>query len=330
MLLITGAAGFIGSALVRTALEAGHDVVAYDALTYAGNPANLAGLDVHFVRGDIRDSERVAKTVAHHEPEAILHLAAESHVDRSIEHPLDFVETNVLGTGVLLEAARKVDIPFVHVSTDEVYGDLGIDDPPFCETTPYAPSSPYSASKAGSDHLVRAYRRTYGLKASITNCSNNYGPRQFPEKLIPRMITNALQGQPLPIFGDGSQVRDWLYVDDHARGILGTLEAGLGKDYMFGGGAERTNLQVVNAICDALDQELPQKAPHADLLEFVQDRPGHDQRYAVDYTRARTELGWNPTRTFAEGIHKTVHWYLENQSWIQAIQDGSYRAEATA
>ncbi len=341
-LLVTGGAGFIGSALVRHLVaETDWTVVNLDKLTYAGNLDSLPGLLEHprhrFERVDICDAVGVRRVLREHRPRAILHLAAESHVDRSIDGPAAFVRTNVVGTQVLLEAAREYwseldgearrDFRFHHVSTDEVYGDLG-EEGFFTEETPYAPSSPYSASKAASDHLVRAWHRTYGLPVLVSNCSNNYGPYQFPEKLIPLMILNARAGKPLPVYGEGDQVRDWLHVEDHVRALLRVLRAGrVGETYNIGGHNERTNLEVVERICAILDQRLPQGAPHARLIRHVADRPGHDRRYAIDAGKIQRELGWKPKETFESGLAKTVEWYLENEEWCRRVLDGSYRGE---
>jgi dTDP-glucose 4,6-dehydratase len=332
--LVTGAAGFIGSNFVRFLLTARPDlrVVSLDALTYAGSLENLKDLpggERHiFVQGDICDREGVEKLLREQEVEALVHFAAESHVDRSILGPAPFVQTNLVGTFNLLEAARQVwggtggfeGRRFHHVSTDEVYGSLGPDDPAFRETSPYDPRSPYSASKAGSDHLARAYFHTYGLPVSITNCSNNYGPYQFPEKLIPLMILNALQGKPLPVYGDGGQVRDWLYVEDHCEVILRVLEAGrLGETYNIGGGNQPRNLDLVRQICALLDERRPQDAPHERLITHVPDRPGHDRRYAMDTGRIRSELGWAPRRSLEAGLRLTVDWYMAHPEWVAAI-----------
>ena len=330
MLLVTGGAGFIGSNLVLHILAAtGEPVVNLDKLTYAGNPDNLDALrgDARhtFVQGDICDRALVRRLLAEHRPRAILHLAAESHVDRSIEGPAEFVQTNVVGTFALLEEARAywsgLDAPeraafrFLHVSTDEVYGSLGPGDPAFSETTPYAPNSPYSASKAGSDHLVRAYWHTYGLPVLTTNCSNNYGPHQFPEKLIPLMIHHALAGKPLPVYGDGLNVRDWLYVIDHCAALLAVLERGRpGEVYNIGGGAERRNIDLVKTLCALLDEAQPRTGgSYAALISFVKDRPGHDRRYAIDSGKIERELGWRPRESFESGLKKTVRWYLERK-----------------
>ena len=341
-LLITGGAGFIGSTLVRQLFaETEASVINVDALTYAGNLDSL-GSTHHdprqvFEYVDITDRTALERVFREHQPDAIMHLAAESHVDRSIHGPGAFVKTNVTGTHNLLEVARaywselegekKRRFRFHHVSTDEVYGDLGPDDPPFTEETPYAPSSPYSASKAASDHLVRAWHRTYGLPVVITNCSNNYGPYQFPEKLIPLMILNALERQPLPVYGHGDNVRDWLFVEDHARALRLVLEEGAdGRTYNIGGQCERTNLEVVRAICAVLDELAPDpKGSYERLITFVTDRPGHDRRYAMDNTRIATELGWQPQETFESGLRKTVQWYLDNPEWVGRVRFGAYR-----
>jgi dTDP-glucose 4,6-dehydratase len=340
--LVTGGAGFIGSNFVLDWVAAmGEPVVNLDKLTYAGNLANLASLEGDarhtFIRGDIGDRALVSDLLRRHRPRAIVHFAAESHVDRSIHGPDDFIQTNVLGTFGLLEEARaywgalsgseKDAFRFLHVSTDEVYGSLGAQDPAFSETTAYAPNSPYSASKAGSDHLVRAYHHTYGLPTLITNCSNNYGPYQFPEKLIPLMIVNALSGKPLPVYGDGQNVRDWLYVGDHCSAVREVLARGRpGEVYNIGGNSEQRNLDVVKILCATLDALRPLAAgSYADLVTFVKDRPGHDRRYAIDATKLRTELGWSPTETFDTGLAKTVRWYLDNAAWVQAVQSGEYR-----
>ena len=330
MLLVTGGAGFIGSNLVLSTLAAtGEPVVNLDKLTYAGNPANLDSLRgdarYRFVQGDICDRALVRRLLAEHRPRALLHLAAESHVDRSIEGPAEFVQTNVVGTFALLEEARaywsalaapeRAAFRFLHVSTDEVYGSLGPDDPAFSETTPYAPNSPYSASKAASDHLVRAYWHTYGLPVLTTNCSNNYGPHQFPEKLIPLMIHQALAGKALPVYGDGLNVRDWLYVVDHCAALRAVLERGRpGEVYNIGGGAERKNIDLVRTLCALLDDARPRAGgSYAALITFVKDRPGHDRRYAIDSRKIQAELGWRPQESFESGLRKTVRWYLERR-----------------
>ena len=341
MILVTGGAGFIGANFVLDWIAAtGEAVVNLDKLTYAGNLASLESLakDARhvFVRGDIGDRALVEKLLAQHRPRAIVHFAAESHVDRSIHGPGEFVRTNVVGTFELLEAVRgywgalegeaKERFRFLHVSTDEVYGTLGENDPAFSETTAYAPNSPYSASKAGSDHLVRAYHHTYGLPTLTTNCSNNYGPFQFPEKLIPLMISNALEGKPLPVYGDGRQVRDWLYVADHCEAIRVVLERGrLGETYNVGGNSEKRNLEVVHALCDALQELRPKAGGYRDLIKFVTDRPGHDRRYAIDARKIRRELGWQPRETFETGLARTVRWYLEHGEWVANVKSGEYR-----
>lgn len=341
MIFITGGAGFIGSNFVLDWLaQSDEPVINFDKLTYAGNINNLVSLRQDprhiFVQGDIGDTVQVAALLAKHRPRAIVHFAAESHVDRSIHGPAAFVETNVNGTFGLLEAARaywgglaeaeKTAFRFLHVSTDEVYGTLGPDDAPFTETTPYAPNSPYSASKAASDHLVRSYHHTYGLPTLTTNCSNNYGSYHFPEKLIPLIITNARAGKPLPIYGDGQQVRDWLYVSDHCAAIRRVLEAGkLGEVYNVGGWNEKANLDVVHTLCDILDELDPKAAgSYRDQITYVTDRPGHDRRYAIDARKIERELGWKPTETFDTGIRKTVRWYLANQDWVKNVQSGDY------
>ena len=340
-LLITGAAGFIGSCLVRQLVaETTQRIVSFDALTYAGNPLSL-GEALHsprhrLIHADIRDDQAVRAAIAEHRPRAIVHLAAESHVDRSILGPDEFISTNVTGTLVLLKAAldywRELPEParagfrFHHVSTDEVFGSLGPGDPAFSETTPYAPNSPYAASKAGSDHLVRAWHHTHGLPTLLTNCSNNYGPYQFPEKLIPLVIAKALAGEPLPVYGDGAQVRDWLFVEDHARALRCVLDRGRpGETYNIGGRAERRNLDVVTQLCRLLDLRRPQHAPHERLIRFVKDRPGHDRRYAINASKIERELGWTPAESFESGLARTVDWYLGNPAWVSAVQTGEYR-----
>ncbi|MFY1054435.1 dTDP-glucose 4,6-dehydratase [Ectopseudomonas khazarica] len=346
-ILITGGAGFIGSALIRHLIrQTDHEVLNLDKLTYAGNLESLETVAdsprYRFVQADIADSEQVAATLAEFQPDAVMHLAAESHVDRSIDGPAAFIQTNIVGTYSLLEsvrsywlgldAERQAAFRLHHISTDEVYGDLhGVDDL-FSETTPYAPSSPYSASKAASDHLVRAWLRTYGLPVLITNCSNNYGPYHFPEKLIPLMILNALAGKPLPVYGNGQQVRDWLYVEDHARALLKVVSEGqVGETYNIGGHNEQKNLDVVHAICALLEELAPQKpagiARYEELITYVQDRPGHDLRYAIDASKIERELGWVPEETFASGLRKTVQWYLDNLDWCRRVQDGSYQGQ---
>jgi len=333
-ILVTGGAGFIGSAVVRQAVAAGQGVVNLDALTYAAcldNVASVATSPLYaFEHADIRDRGALACIFADHAPDAVMHLAAESHVDRSIDGPGDFIDTNITGTFNLLEAARTYwnhtgqpeTFRFHHISTDEVFGSLGVDGQ-FTETTPYDPRSPYSASKAASDHLVRAWHETYGLPVLLSNCSNNYGPYHFPEKLVPVVILNALAGKPLPIYGDGSNVRDWLYVEDHADALLTVLEKGsVGRSYNIGGENELSNLDLVRMICAILDEKRPRSAgSHADLITFVADRPGHDARYAIDPTRIRKELGWRPSVTVEEGLALTVTWYLENESWWRALQN---------
>jgi dTDP-glucose 4,6-dehydratase len=343
-ILVTGGSGFIGSNFVRLVLAKlpGCRLVNFDKLTYAGNPANLSDLEgdlrYRFVHGDISDADLVEKIFAEERIDTVVHFAAESHVDRSIEGPAEFIHTNILGTFTLLEAARKAwfsdsrltvhDSRFLHVSTDEVYGSLG-ETGLFTETTPYDPRSPYSASKASSDHLVSAYCHTYRLPVLITNCSNNYGPYQFPEKLIPLIINNALQGKELPVYGDGKNVRDWLFVEDHCSAILTVLEKGeVGETYNIGGNNEKQNIEIVRAICDLLDETaglLPSEEPRRSLIRFVKDRPGHDRRYAIDATKIRDELGWEPSVTFEEGIRRTVDWYLEHREWVKSVVDGSYR-----
>ncbi len=346
-ILITGGAGFIGSALIRHLIRhTEHEVLNLDKLTYAGNLESLLEVSANpryrFVQADIADSGRVATALTEFQPDAIMHLAAESHVDRSIDGPAAFIQTNVVGTYSLLESARtywlglgeqrKAAFRFHHISTDEVYGDLhGVDDL-FSETTPYAPSSPYSASKAASDHLVRAWQRTYGLPVLVSNCSNNYGPYHFPEKLIPLMILNALAGKPLPVYGNGQQVRDWLYVEDHARALLAVVSEGQpGETYNIGGHNEQKNLDVVHAICALLEELAPRKpagvARYGDLITHVQDRPGHDLRYAIDAGKIERELGWVPQETFESGLRKTVQWYLDNLDWCRRVQDGSYQGQ---
>ena len=342
MILVTGGAGFIGSNFVlQWLLQTDEPVVNLDKLTYAGNLSNLDSLKGdprhHFVQGDIGDTALIASLLREHQVRAIVHFAAESHVDRSIHGPAAFIETNVNGTFGLLEAARaywsalpeadKSAFRFLHVSTDEVYGTLGPNDPPFTETTPYAPNSPYSASKAASDHLVRAYHHTYGMPVLTTNCSNNYGPYHFPEKLIPLVITNARAGKPLPIYGDGQQVRDWLFVTDHCAAIRRVLAEGkLGEVYNVGGWNEKANLDVVHTLCDILDELDPKSAgSYRDQITYVQDRPGHDRRYAIDARKLERELGWKPAETFESGIRKTVQWYLDNQPWVKNVQSGEYQ-----
>ncbi|HVM84592.1 MAG TPA: dTDP-glucose 4,6-dehydratase [Candidatus Binatia bacterium] len=339
-ILVTGGAGFIGSALCRYLVsEMGHAVVNVDALTYAANPASLAAIHnsplYAFEKADIRDGAAMAAILAKHRPDAVVHLAAESHVDRSITGSSVFLDTNIMGTASLLEAvrahldglpaAKRDAFRLLHVSTDEVYGSLGPDGL-FQEETPYDPSSPYSASKAASDHLVRAWTRTYGLPCVISNCSNNYGPCQFPEKLIPLVILNAREGKPLPIYGDGSNIRDWLYVDDHARALLMVLQKGrIGEKYNIGGRNERTNLQVVQRLCDLMDRLAPARKSHRELIQFVTDRPGHDHRYAIDAGKIETELGWRAQESFETGSEKTVRWYLANEAWWRPLRDKVYQ-----
>jgi dTDP-glucose 4,6-dehydratase len=342
-ILVTGGAGFIGSNFILQwlATEA-KPVVNLDKLTYAGNLSNLEQVATDkrysFIHGDIGDRKLVCDVLQHHQPRAIVHFAAESHVDRSIHGPDDFVRTNVNGTFALLEEARayvaeltqdeKMGFRFLHVSTDEVYGSLGLNDPPFAETTPYAPNSPYAASKAASDHLVRAYHHTYGLPTLTTNCSNNYGPYQFPEKLIPLTILHAMQGKPIPMYGDGRNVRDWLFVEDHCTAIRTVLARGsIGETYNIGGRSEKPNLEIVRTICAVLDELRPRDPvmPHSNLITFVQDRPGHDRRYAMDPQKIERDLGWRPQETFETGIRKTVEWYLAHEAWIREVTSGSYR-----
>lgn len=342
MILVTGGAGFIGSNFVLDWLGQGDEpVINLDKLTYAGNMSNLQTLHEDrrhiFVKGDIGDSRLIKELLDNHKPRAIIHFAAESHVDRSIHGPGEFISTNINGTFNLLESARaywmglsekdRAAFRFLHVSTDEVYGTLGSNDPPFTETTPYAPNSPYSASKAASDHLVRAYHHTYGMPTLTTNCSNNYGPFHFPEKLIPLVIANARAGKPLPVYGDGQQVRDWLYVSDHCAAIRRVLDKGrVGEAYNIGGWNEKANLDVVHTLCDILDQLDPKQdgGSYRDQITFVADRPGHDRRYAIDARKIERELGWKPAETFDTGIRKTVQWYLDHQDWIRDVQSGDY------
>lgn len=342
-ILVTGGAGFIGSNFVLDWLaQSGETVINLDKLTYAGNLHNLASLQGHpghaFVQGDIGDTQLVNALLALHNPRAVVNFAAESHVDRSIHGPEDFIKTNIVGTFSLLESIRaywtgmeiesKQAFRLLHVSTDEVYGSLSKSDPAFTESNRYEPNSPYSASKAASDHLVRAYHHTYGLPVVTTNCSNNYGPFHFPEKLIPLMIVNALAGKPLPVYGDGQQIRDWLYVKDHCSAIRRVLEAGrLGDTYNVGGWNEKPNLDIVHTVCSLLDEMKPRVdgKPYKEQISYVTDRPGHDRRYAIDAQKIERELGWKPTETFESGIRKTVQWYLDNQDWVANVQSGSYR-----
>ena len=345
-ILVTGGAGFIGSNFILQTLGAEHSdqslsVVNLDKLTYAGNPRNLESLQgnsrYEFVQGDISDRQVTQHVLRKHQPRAIVHFAAESHVDRSIRGPEEFIQTNINGTFALLEEARGywMELPqqaragfrFLHISTDEVYGSLGSDDPPFRETTQYAPNSPYAASKAASDHLVRAYHHTYGLPTLTTNCSNNYGRFQFPEKLIPLIILNARDGKPLPVYGDGKNVRDWLYVEDHCEAIQMVLQRGkAGETYNVGGWNEKPNIEIVQAICDLIDEVSPPAGKsRRELIRYVKDRPGHDRRYAMDASKIERELGWKPKETFESGLKKTVRWYLENEEWVRDVTSGSYR-----
>ena len=341
-ILVTGGAGFIGSNFILQQLQGSSlSLVNFDKLTYAGNLKNLATIGENrpyqFVQGDITDRRQVSSAFREHRPRAIVHFAAESHVDRSIRGPEDFINTNINGTFTLLAEARSFwsELPetlrhqfrFLHVSTDEVYGSLGPNDPPFSETTQYAPNSPYAASKASSDHLVRAYHHTYGLPTLTTNCSNNYGRFQFPEKLIPLMILNARDGKPLPVYGDGQNVRDWLYVEDHCAAIATVLRSGKpGENYNIGGWNEKPNLEIVHTICDLVDEMAPSKGTsRRDLITFVKDRPGHDRRYAMDASKIERELGWKPKETLESGLRKTVRWYLENADWVADVTSGSYR-----
>ncbi|MFM5437871.1 dTDP-glucose 4,6-dehydratase [Aeromonas enteropelogenes] len=349
-ILVTGGAGFIGSAVVRHIIDNTHDsVINLDKLTYAGNLESLSSVSdserYAFEQVDICNRGELDRVFSEHQPDVVMHLAAESHVDRSITGPADFIETNIVGTYMLLEAARtywnglddtrKSAFRFHHISTDEVYGDLPHPDevsgggplPLFTETTPYAPSSPYSASKASSDHLVRAWRRTYGLPTIVTNCSNNYGPYHFPEKLIPLVILNALDGQPLPVYGKGDQIRDWLYVEDHARALYTVVTTGVvGETYNIGGHNEKQNLDVVHTICDLLDEMVPKAGSYRDQIIYVTDRPGHDRRYAIDASKMSAELDWQPQETFESGIRKTVQWYLDNQQWVNNVKSGVYQS----
>ena len=343
-IVVTGGLGFIGSNFIRLLLKDGDfgTIINYDKQTYAGNPENLRDIEdeetYKFIKADICDSEKVSEALEEVQIDSVVNFAAESHVDRSIDGPEPFVQTNVVGTLRLLEAFkayynsqsedRKSSLRFLHVSTDEVYGSLKMDDPAFCETTPYAPNSPYSASKASADHLVRAYHHTFGLPTLTTNCSNNYGPYQFPEKLIPLMILNACEGKSLPIYGDGSNIRDWLHVEDHCSGILSVLQKGrVGQTYCIGGASEKTNMEVIDTLCKILDRKFPERAPHNQLKTFVKDRPGHDHRYAIDFSKINNELGWNPSFSFEEGMEQTVEWYINHQEWCENVTSGKYQRE---
>ena len=343
-ILVTGGLGFIGSNFIRLLLKDGsfERIINFDKQTYAGNPENLWDVEedesYKFIKADICDGDKVFEALEEFQIDAIVNFAAESHVDRSIDGPEPFVQTNVVGTLRLLEAFkayynsqskdRKSSLRFLHVSTDEVYGSLKMDDPAFCETTPYAPNSPYSASKASADHLVRAYHHTFGLPTLTTNCSNNYGPYQFPEKLIPLMILNACEGKSLPIYGDGSNIRDWLHVEDHCYGILSVLQKGrVGQTYCIGGASEKTNMEVIDTLCKILDRKFPERAPHNQLKTFVKDRPGHDHRYAIDFSKINNELGWNPSFSFEEGMEQTVEWYINHQEWCDNVSSGNYQRE---
>ena len=343
-ILVTGGLGFIGSNFIRMLLQEDvfENVINLDKQTYAGNPENLSGFQNHpqyvFQRVDICDQTSLESILMENEVDAVVNFAAESHVDRSIDGPEPFVQTNIVGTLRLLEATktflskcsadRQKAFRFLHVSTDEVYGSLTAEDPAFCESTPYAPNSPYSASKAAADHLARAYHHTFGLPILTTNCSNNYGPYQFPEKLVPLMILNACEGKSLPIYGDGSNVRDWLHVEDHCSGILAVLQKGrLGETYCIGGESEKTNMEVIDTLCSLLDERFPDHAPHAKLKSFVRDRPGHDQRYAIDFSKIRGEMDWRPTYSFEDGMAQTVDWYLGNREWCENVTSGKYQRE---
>lgn len=342
-LLVTGGLGFIGSNFILRQLRESDDhIVNLDLMTYAGNPLNLESVVDHprhtFVHGSILDRPLLSRLFNEHAPDAVVNFAAESHVDRSIVGPDDFIQTNIVGTFALLQESRRYwealdklkreHFRFLHVSTDEVFGSLGLDDPPFTEQSPYAPNSPYSASKAASDHLVRAYHHTYGMPTMITNCSNNYGPRQFPEKLIPLMLLNGLEGKPLPVYGDGRNVRDWLYVDDHCAALALVLNRGQpSRMYNIGGRCEKDNLEVVKTICGLLDEISPDSPfrPHESLVTFVKDRPGHDRRYAIDCSKIESEIGWRAETDFETGIRKTIGWYLDNRAWVESIRTGAYR-----
>ena len=343
-ILVTGGLGFIGSNFIRLLMKDGgfKTIINFDKQTYAGNPENLRDLEedesYKFIKADICDGEKVSEALEKFQIDAIVNFAAESHVDRSIDGPEPFVQTNVVGTLRLLEAFktyhqsqnedRQKGLRFLHVSTDEVYGSLNAADPAFRETTPYAPNSPYSASKASADHLVRAYHHTFGLPVLTTNCSNNYGPYQFPEKLIPLIILNACEGKNLPIYGDGSNIRDWLHVEDHCSAILSVLQKGrVGETYCIGGASEKTNLEVIDTLCDILDRHHPSGSPHNQLKTFVTDRPGHDNRYAIDFSKIKNELGWQPSYTFEEGMEQTVQWYLNHQEWCDNVTSGKYQRE---
>jgi dTDP-glucose 4,6-dehydratase len=343
-ILVTGGLGFIGSNFIRLLLKSGEfdQVINFDKQTYAGNPQNLQDLEqensYHFIKADVCDGNAVFQVLEDYEVDAVVNFAAESHVDRSIDGPEPFVHTNVVGTLRLLESTKSYlaevagdkrdSFRFLHVSTDEVYGSLKPEDPAFCETTPYAPNSPYSASKASADHLVRAYHHTFGLPVLTTNCSNNYGPYQFPEKLIPLMILNACEGKSLPIYGDGSNIRDWLHVEDHCSGILSVLKQGrVGETYCIGGASEKTNMEVIDTLCGILDRCHPSGAPHDQLKTFVTDRPGHDHRYAIDFSKIKNELGWQPSYSFEEGMEQTVEWYLNHQEWCDNVTSGKYQRE---
>jgi len=343
-ILVTGGLGFIGSNFIRLLLKNGefNQVINFDKQTYAGNPENLQDLEkensCHFIQADICDGNSVLQVLEGYEVDAVVNFAAESHVDRSIDGPEPFVHTNVVGTLRLLESTKSYlaevtgdkrdSFRFLHVSTDEVYGSLKPEDPAFCEATSYAPNSPYSASKASADHLVRAYHHTFGLPVLTTNCSNNYGPYQFPEKLIPLMILNACEGKNLPIYGDGSNIRDWLHVEDHCSGILSVLQQGrVGETYCIGGASEKTNMEVIDTLCNILDRLHPSGAPHNQLKTFVTDRPGHDHRYAIDFSKIENELGWQPSYSFEEGMEQTVQWYLNHQEWCENVTSGKYQRE---